>query len=160
MIEVEGLRKTYGEFAAVVDSTFSVEAGEVFGIVGPNGAGKTTTLKVLAGLVDPTDGEVEVAGFASDDPEMRRQLGFPRGVALYEEMTPLSYLRFFADLYDVPRGRERTDRGRARPTRTGPPRAPPRRHVEGDETQGRHRAIAGQRPRGARVRRPPRGSTR
>jgi len=104
MIEVEGLRKTYGDFAAVVDSTFSVEAGEVFGIVGPNGAGKTTTLKVLAGLVDPTDGEVTVAGFASDDPEMRRQLGFlPEESPLYEEMTPLSYLRFFADLYDVPR---------------------------------------------------------
>ena len=104
MIEVEGLRKTYGEFAAVVDSTFSVEEGEVFGIVGPNGAGKTTTLKVLAGLVDPTDGEVTVAGFASDDPEMRRQLGFlPEESPLYEEMTPLSYLRFFADLYDVPR---------------------------------------------------------
>ena len=104
MIEVEGLRKTYGEFAAVVDSTFSVKDGEVFGIVGPNGAGKTTTLKVLAGLVDPTDGEVEVAGFASDDPEMRRQLGFlPEESPLYEEMTPLSYLRFFADLYDVPR---------------------------------------------------------
>ncbi|WP_128905148.1 ABC transporter ATP-binding protein [Halorubrum amylolyticum] len=104
MIEVEGLRKTYGEFAAVVDSTFSVEEGEVFGIVGPNGAGKTTTLKVLAGLVDPTAGEVEVAGFASDDPEMRRQLGFlPEESPLYEEMTPLSYLRFFADLYDVPR---------------------------------------------------------
>ncbi|PHQ39397.1 ABC transporter ATP-binding protein [Halorubrum persicum] len=103
MIEVEGLRKTYGEFAAVVDSTFSVAEGEVFGIVGPNGAGKTTTLKVLAGLVDPTDGEVEVAGFASDDPEMRRRLGFlPEESPLYEEMTPLSYLRFFADLYDVP----------------------------------------------------------
>jgi len=104
MIEVAGLRKTYGEFAAVVDSTFSVEEGEVFGIVGPNGAGKTTTLKVLAGLVDPTAGEVEVAEFASDDPEMRRQLGFlPEESPLYEEMTPLSYLRFFADLYDVPR---------------------------------------------------------
>ncbi|EMA58657.1 ABC transporter ATP-binding protein [Halorubrum kocurii] len=104
MIEVEGLRKTYGDFAAVVDSTFSVAEGEVFGVVGPNGAGKTTTLKVLAGLVDPTDGEVEVAGFASDDPEMRRRLGFlPEESPLYEEMTPLSYLRFFADLYDVPR---------------------------------------------------------
>jgi len=103
MIEVAGLRKTYGDFAAVVDSSFSVEEGEVFGIVGPNGAGKTTTLKVLAGLVEPTDGDVEVAGFASDDPEMRRRLGFlPEESPLYEEMTPLSYLRFFADLYDVP----------------------------------------------------------
>ncbi|WP_435073700.1 ABC transporter ATP-binding protein [Halorubrum sp. HHNYT27] len=103
MIEVEGLRKTYGDFAAVVDSDFSVEDGEVFGIVGPNGAGKTTTLKVLAGLVDPTAGDVEVAGFPSDDPEMRRRLGFlPEESPLYEEMTPMSYLRFFADLYDVP----------------------------------------------------------
>jgi len=103
MIEVEGLRKAYGEFAAVVDSTFSVAEGEVFGIVGPNGAGKTTTLKVLAGLVDPTEGEVAVAGFPSDDPEMRRRLGFlPEESPLYEEMTPLSYLEFFADLYDVP----------------------------------------------------------
>lgn len=104
MIEVAGLRKTYGDFAAVVDSDFSVAEGEVFGIVGPNGAGKTTTLKVLAGLVDPTEGEVEVAGFPSNDPEMRRRLGFlPEESPLYEEMTPLSYLRFFADLYDVPR---------------------------------------------------------
>ncbi|WP_241997134.1 ABC transporter ATP-binding protein [Halorubrum sp. SD626R] len=102
-MEVAGLRKTYGEFAAVVDSTFSVGEGEVFGIVGPNGAGKTTTLKVLSGLVEPTDGDVTVAGFDSDDPEMRRRLGFlPEESPLYEEMTPRSYLRFFADLYDVP----------------------------------------------------------
>jgi len=81
MIEVEGLRKTYGDFAAVVDSTFSVAEGEVFGIVGPNGAGKTTTLKVLAGLVDPSGGEVEVAGFASDDRRCAGSWGFSRGVA-------------------------------------------------------------------------------
>jgi ABC-2 type transport system ATP-binding protein len=104
MIEVSGLRKTYGDFAAVVDSDFSVDEGEVFGIVGPNGAGKTTTLKVIAGLVEPTDGEVTVAGFDAADPEMRRHLGFlPEESPLYEEMTALSYLRFFADLYDVPR---------------------------------------------------------
>ena len=104
MIEVRGLEKTYGDFAAVVDSTFAVDDGEVFGIVGPNGAGKTTTLKVLAGLIEPTDGEARVAGYDSADPEMRRRLGFlPEESPLYEEMTPLSYLRFFADLYDVPR---------------------------------------------------------
>ena len=104
MIEVSGLRKTYGDFAAVVDSDFSVDDGEVFGIVGPNGAGKTTTLKVIAGLVEPTDGDVTVAGFDASDPEMRRHLGFlPEESPLYEEMTALSYLRFFADLYDVPR---------------------------------------------------------
>ncbi|WP_255195905.1 ABC transporter ATP-binding protein [Halorarius litoreus] len=104
MIDVRELRKEYGEFVAVEGSTFTVEAGEVFGIVGPNGAGKTTTLKTLAGLLEPTSGTVEVAGHEPGDTEMRERLGFlPEESPLYEEMTPLSYLRFFADLYDVPR---------------------------------------------------------
>ena len=104
MIEVAGLRKTYGDFAAVVDSSFAVDEGEVFGIVGPNGAGKTTTLKILAGLVEPTAGEARVAGYDSTEPAMRHHLGFlPEESPLYEEMTATSYLRFFADLYDVPR---------------------------------------------------------
>jgi ABC-2 type transport system ATP-binding protein len=104
MISVRDLRKEYGDFVAVEGSTFAVEAGEVFGIVGPNGAGKTTTLKTLAGLLDPTSGSAEVAGFASSDPAMRASLGFlPEESPLYEEMTPRTYLRFFADLYDVPR---------------------------------------------------------
>ena len=112
MIRVDGLRKTYGDFPAVVASDFTVEAGEIFGIVGPNGAGKTTTLKMLAGLVEPTEGTAEVAGRAADDPETRRSLGFlPEESPLYEDMTPRSYLSFFADLYDVPRAdaRERTE---------------------------------------------------
>ncbi|MEF8779592.1 MAG: ABC transporter ATP-binding protein [Haloferacaceae archaeon] len=104
MIEVAGLRKTYAGFPAVVDATFEVEPGEVFGVVGPNGAGKTTTLKMLAGLVEPTAGTATVAGYDAGDPAMRRLLGYlPEESPLYEDMTPRSYLRFFADLYDVPR---------------------------------------------------------
>ncbi|ELZ98984.1 ABC transporter ATP-binding protein [Haloferax mucosum ATCC BAA-1512] len=113
MITVENLRKAYGDFPAVVGSDFAVESGEVFGIVGPNGAGKTTTLKMLAGLVEPTAGTASVLGFDPEDPEMRRKLGFlPEESPLYEDMTPRSYLRFFADLYDVPRdvADERTSR--------------------------------------------------
>ena len=103
MIQVEGLRKTYGDFPAVVGSTFDVDRGEIFGIVGPNGAGKTTTLKMIAGLVDPSAGSATVAGFDASDPEMRRSLGFlPEESPLYEDMTARSYLDFFADLYDVP----------------------------------------------------------
>jgi ABC-2 type transport system ATP-binding protein len=112
MIRVEGLRKTYGDFPAVVGSDFEVETGEIFGVVGPNGAGKTTTLKMLAGLVEPTSGTAEVAGRDAGDPEMRRNLGFlPEESPLYEDMTPRSYLQFFADLYDVPReaATERTE---------------------------------------------------
>ncbi|WP_424008722.1 ATP-binding cassette domain-containing protein [Haloferax denitrificans] len=104
MITVENLRKTYGDFPAVVGSDFSVESGEVFGIVGPNGAGKTTTLKMLAGLVEPTGGSASVLGYDPEEPAMRRKLGFlPEESPLYEDMTARSYLRFFADLYDVPR---------------------------------------------------------
>jgi len=104
MIRVSGLRKTYGDFAAVVGSSFEVETGEIFGVVGPNGAGKTTTLKMLAGLIEPTAGSAEVAGFDAAEPAMRHRLGFlPEESPLYEDMTPASYLTFFADLYDVPR---------------------------------------------------------
>jgi ABC-2 type transport system ATP-binding protein len=103
MIEAHELRKLYGDFAAVEGSTFSVDEGEVFGIIGPNGAGKTTTLKMLAGLLEPTNGRAEVAGFDVSETEMRSHLGFlPEESPLYEEMTPISYLNFFADLYDVP----------------------------------------------------------
>ena len=103
MIEARGLRKEYGGFVAVEDSTFSVDEGEVFGVIGPNGAGKTTTLKMLSGLLEPTGGSATVAGFDASDPAMRERLGFlPEESPLYEEMTPLSYLSFFADLYDVP----------------------------------------------------------
>ncbi len=104
MIEARELRKEYSGFVAVEGSSFSVESGEVFGLIGPNGAGKTTTLKMLAGLLEPTAGEATVAGYDAQQTEMRHQLGFlPEESPLYEEMTPISYLRFFADLYDVER---------------------------------------------------------
>ncbi|MXR52082.1 ATP-binding cassette domain-containing protein [Halovenus sp. WSH3] len=102
MIEARELRKEYGGFVAVEGSTFSVDSGEVFGVIGPNGAGKTTTLKMLAGLLDPTSGSAEVAGYDVAETRMRHHLGFlPEESPLYEEMTPISYLSFFADLYDV-----------------------------------------------------------
>jgi ABC-2 type transport system ATP-binding protein len=103
MIDAVDLRKEYGDVVAVSGSTFSVESGEIFGLIGPNGAGKTTTLKMLAGLLEPTAGEATVAGFDSQEREMRRHLGFlPEDSPVYEHMTARSYLHFFADLYDVP----------------------------------------------------------
>jgi ABC-2 type transport system ATP-binding protein len=105
MIEAQGLRKEYGGFVAVENSSFSVDRGEVFGVIGPNGAGKTTTLKMLAGLLEPTAGEATVAGYDVAETEMRQRLGFlPEESPLYEEMTAISYLEFFADLYDVSPG--------------------------------------------------------
>jgi ABC-2 type transport system ATP-binding protein len=104
MIVVDGLRKHYGDVEAVAGIDLDIATGDVFGLVGPNGAGKTSTLKMMAGLVEPTTGSIIVNGMDPSDPEMRQSLGFlPEESPLYEEMTPLSYLRFFADLYDVPR---------------------------------------------------------
>ena len=103
ILDVTDLRKEYGGFVAVEGSSFSIERGEVFGVVGPNGAGKTTTLKMLAGLIEPTAGTAVVAGHTPGEPAMARQLGFlPEESPLYEEMTAIEYLEFFADLYDVP----------------------------------------------------------
>ncbi|AKH97694.1 ABC transporter ATP-binding protein [Halanaeroarchaeum sulfurireducens] len=104
MITVETVEKRYGDVRAVRDIDFSVDSGEVFGLVGPNGAGKTSTLKMIVGLVEPTAGHITVNGLDPSDTGMRETLGYlPEESPLYDEMTPRSYLRFFADLYGVPR---------------------------------------------------------
>ncbi|MEF8771933.1 ABC transporter ATP-binding protein [Halodesulfurarchaeum sp.] len=104
MIDVEGLSKHYADVEAVRDIDFHVESGDIFGLVGPNGAGKTSTLKMLAGLVEPTAGTIDIDGRHPDDPKMRKQLGFlPEESPLYDDMTPQGYLEFFASLYDVPK---------------------------------------------------------
>jgi ABC-2 type transport system ATP-binding protein len=104
MIEVNGLRKKYGDFVAVDQLSFNVEKGEIFGIVGPNGAGKTTTLKMLSGLVRPTAGSIRINGIdMSVDPvRIKSFLGFlPEESPLYEGMYVEDYLLFFGELYDV-----------------------------------------------------------
>lgn len=104
MITAENLSKEYDGVSAVIDSSFTIEQDEIFGLIGPNGAGKTTTLKLIAGLLEPTSGSVTVAGYDSRDRRMRRLIGFlPEESPVYEDMTPSSYLRFFADLYEVDR---------------------------------------------------------
>lgn len=104
MITAENLSKEYDDVSAVIDSSFTIEQDEIFGLIGPNGAGKTTTLKLIAGLLEPTSGSVTVAGYDSRDRRMRRLIGFlPEESPVYEDMTPSSYLRFFADLYEVDR---------------------------------------------------------
>jgi ABC-2 type transport system ATP-binding protein len=103
-VQVRGLGKRYGQAWAVRGVTFDVGRGEILGIVGPNGAGKTTTLKMLAGLLEPTEGAARAGGRDVGEAEHRARTGYlPEDSPLYEDMTPLAYLRFFADLYGVPR---------------------------------------------------------
>lgn len=104
MIEVKGLTKRYGELLAVDSISFYVEKGEIFGFLGPNGAGKTTTIKILTGELEPTDGEIKVAGLnpVSDRKNLHKIIGVvPEVQNLYERMTAKENLSFFAKLYDI-----------------------------------------------------------
>ena len=107
-IEVVGLRKSYGDLAAVDDVSFTVAAGEFFGILGPNGAGKTTTLEMVEGLRRPDAGEVRLLG---EPTWPRNQRLLPRiGVqlqasAFFERLTAREQIRTFASLYGVPAAR-------------------------------------------------------
>jgi ABC-2 type transport system ATP-binding protein len=104
MIEADSLSKLYGDFAAVNDLSFRVEAGQVTGLVGPNGAGKTTTLRCLAGIIPPTKGSVRICGFdmARDPVLAKRHLAFftdePR---LFDYLTVWQHLVFTARVYQV-----------------------------------------------------------
>lgn len=108
IIEVNGLRKEYGDFVAVDNLSFSVGKGQIFGIVGPNGAGKTTTLKMLSSLVRPSTGSIYMKGLdvSKDAVEIKSFLGFlPEESPLYEGMSVEDYLLFFSELYCIPKDR-------------------------------------------------------
>jgi len=105
MIEVHGLIKRYGGYAAVNNLTFSVRAGEVVGLVGPNGAGKTTTLRCLAGIIPATGGQINIAGhdLRADPISAKRALAFfPDEPRLFEYLTVRQHLAFVARIYGVP----------------------------------------------------------
>jgi ABC-2 type transport system ATP-binding protein len=104
MIELKDLTKKYGEFPAVNDLSLSVKKGEVFGFIGPNGAGKTTTIKMMGGILEPSNGTVTIAGInMQKEPEKAKsKIGFiPDRPYLYEKLTGMEFLRFTADLYGV-----------------------------------------------------------
>jgi len=104
MIEVEALTKLYGEFVAVRELSFSVQPGEVLGLVGPNGAGKTTSLRCLAGIIPPTHGSIRLCGFdlAHNPISAKGQLAFfPDEPRLFDYLTVGQHLAFTARIYQV-----------------------------------------------------------
>lgn len=104
VLEVEGLEKSYDGFVAVRGLSFTLERGEVLGLVGPNGAGKTSTLRCLAGVLPPTRGAVRVAGcdIAKDPVGAKRALAFlPDEPRLFEYLTVIEHLNLVARLYNV-----------------------------------------------------------
>ena len=109
-IEIKELNKRYGRRIAIDGLSLTVETGEVFGFVGPNGAGKTSTIRILAGLLRPTSGEVSVAGFSvlQSPAEVKRRIGYmPDFFGVYPDLSVEEYLDFFSACYQVP---EESDR--------------------------------------------------
>ena len=108
-IEAIALTKMYGGERGIVDLSFTVERGEVFGFLGPNGAGKTTTIRLLLDLIRPTSGRVTLFGvMPRQDVAVRARIGYlPGDLRLYERLTPEDLCRYFARL------RGSTDTGRA-----------------------------------------------
>lgn len=107
-IDVRNLSKRFGSFTAVDDVSFQVRKGEIFGFLGPNGAGKSTVIRMLCGLLTPSSGGAEVAGFdIARQPEgVKRNIGYmSQKFALYEDMTVEQNLDFFAGIYRIPRSR-------------------------------------------------------
>ncbi len=103
-IEVQNLRKDYGNFEALRDVSFEVQKGEILGFLGPNGAGKTTTMRILTGFMPPSSGSARIAGFDvfNQSIEVRKRIGYlPETVPLYTEMTVWDYLDFAARLRGV-----------------------------------------------------------
>lgn len=103
-IELHDLCKNYGNKTAVDRVNLNVYGGEVFGFLGPNGAGKTTTIKMIVGLLRPTSGMVEVAGYDMQAQPLRAKhsSGYvPDTPNLYPKLSPRELLRFVGDLYSM-----------------------------------------------------------
>ncbi|XEC96898.1 ABC transporter ATP-binding protein [Paenibacillus tarimensis] len=103
VLEVDRLRKTFGDVTAVEEISFSVQAGEIFTIIGPNGAGKTTTLEMIEGLQQPDSGKVSVFGksWNGHSEQIKMNIGVqPQASALFDLLTVEENLDIFASFYD------------------------------------------------------------
>jgi len=104
MIRIKHLTKKFGPLTAVNDLSLEVFPGEIFGFLGPNGAGKTTTLKIMAGVLAPTGGDVEICGFSilTEPSQAKALTGYiPDRPFLYDKLTGLEFLHFVGGLYGL-----------------------------------------------------------
>ncbi|NLJ82881.1 MAG: ABC transporter ATP-binding protein [Bacteroidales bacterium] len=104
IITVEGLTKEFGNFTAVNQISFKVRKGEIFGLLGANGAGKTTTIRMLCGLLIPTSGTMNVAGYDvfTQGKEIRKHIGYmSQRFSLYEDLTVIENLELFGTIYKI-----------------------------------------------------------
>ena len=103
-IQVENLTKMFGDFTAVNNISFQVGKGEVFGFLGANGAGKTTAMKMLIGILKPTSGSAQVAGFdvKSNAEDVKKSIGYmSQRFSLYNDLTIKENITFFGGIYGL-----------------------------------------------------------
>lgn len=104
-VMVRGLGRRFGDFQAVSNVTFDVAKGEIFGFLGPNGAGKSTTIRMLCGILAPTDGEGTVAGFdvRTQAEQIKANIGYmSQRFSLYEDLTVEENIDFYSGIYRIP----------------------------------------------------------
>lgn len=104
-VVIDNLVKRFGDFVAVDQISLETRKGEIFGFLGPNGAGKSTTIRMLCGLLTPTSGRAQVAGYdVAQKPEsVRQNIGYmSQKFSLYNDLKVIENLRLFAGLYSVP----------------------------------------------------------
>ena len=104
MIACENLTKRFGHFTAVDHVSFSVAKGSIFGFLGPNGSGKTTVIRMLCGLLEPSDGRASIAEFdvARETPKIKNLIGYmSQKFSLYDELTANENLNFYGRLYGL-----------------------------------------------------------
>jgi ABC-2 type transport system ATP-binding protein len=104
IIHTEHLSRSFGALQAVRDLSLDVHRGEIFGVLGPNGAGKSTTIRMLCGILDPTDGGGTVAGcdLRTEAERIKQRIGYmTQRFSLYEDLSVAENLRFYAGLYGV-----------------------------------------------------------
>lgn len=109
-IKLSGVRKEYGDMVAVERLDLEVGHGEILGLLGPNGSGKSTTIKMMMGLVKPTEGSINVLGIdARKDPiGIKKQIGYvPESPRIYEFLTALEFLDLTGDLYGMGPGEKK-----------------------------------------------------
>lgn len=99
VIELEGVEKSYGDFEVLKGIEFSVQKGEIFGILGPNGVGKTTLFQTILGLLKQDNGEIRINGEKHRGKKVKRKLSYlPSDISFYESMTARRNLEFFTEL--------------------------------------------------------------
>ncbi|HNZ96612.1 MAG: putative ABC transporter ATP-binding protein YxlF [Acidobacteria bacterium ADurb.Bin051] len=103
-LELDTVRKTFGDFVAVDAVSFAVPQGSLFGLLGPNGAGKTTVIRMIMDILAPDEGEVRLRGRPRTRDDLRRIGYLPEERGLYRRMTVTDQLVFLGELHGVPRG--------------------------------------------------------